>query len=175
MLRSRALVVAVACLLVAGAACSNGDDGGSSTGSTNQPDQASTTAPSSSDEFNQAFDEGTPKEGGSIKIGVEADIASLDPAGALAQVSDYDIALAIYDPLVDYDANGDLAPSLATKWSGSPDLRTWTLELRTGVTFSDGTPFNADAVVQQFTRLKDPATKCVCASNVSHITKVEAE
>jgi peptide/nickel transport system substrate-binding protein len=175
MLRSRALLVALVCVLVVGAACSNDDKGGSSSGTTTTPDKASTTAPSASGDFNQPFAEGTPKEGGSIKIGVEAEIASLDPAGALAQVSDFDIALAIYDPLVDFDEKGNLAPSLATKWSGSDDLKSWTLDLRTDVTFSDGTPFDADAVVKQFQRLKDPATKCTCAANVAHITEVVAD
>jgi peptide/nickel transport system substrate-binding protein len=173
-LRSRIALLAAALCLVAAVSCSSNDDGGSSaTKDTGSGSPTSTTSPAG--EFNQAFEQGTPKQGGSIKIGVEAEIASLDPAGALADVSDYDIALAIYDPLVDYDTKGNLAPGLATKWSGSSDFKTWTLQLRKGVQFTDGTPFNADAVVKQFERLKDPATKCTCAANVAHITKVEAQ
>jgi peptide/nickel transport system substrate-binding protein len=37
----------------------------------------------------------------------------------------------------------------------SDDLTTWTFTLRQGVTFHDGTDFNADAVIFQFNRLKD--------------------
>ena len=176
MARPRIALVAVALTLVLAASCSNDDDGGGSatkdTGGTGSG--SSTTAPAS-DAFNQAYREGEPQDGGSIAIGVEAEIASLDPAGALAQVSDYDIAFAIYDPLVDLDEEGNLAPSLATEWSGSDDLRTWTITLRDDVTFSDGTPFDADAVVKQFERLKDPATACVCASEVALISSVTAE
>ena len=168
MARSRIALVAVALTLLVAASCSNDDDGGGSaskdTGGT--ASGSSTTAPAR-DAFNQAYRDGEPQQGGSIAVGVEAEIASLDPAGALAQVSDYDIAFAIYDPLVDLDDDGNLAPSLATEWSGSDDLQTWTLTLRDDVTFSDGTPFDADAVVKQFERLKDPATACVCASEVA--------
>ena len=76
-------------------------------------------------------------------FGVESTIASLDPAGSLAQPSDILTALAIYDHLIDYDAEGKLIPSLATEWSSSDDLMTWTIKVRTDVEFQDGTPFNA--------------------------------
>ncbi len=46
-------------------------------------------------------------------------------------------------------------PSLAEEWEVSEDLTTWTFTLRQGVTFHDGTDFNADAVVFQLNRLKD--------------------
>ena len=90
-------------------------------------------------------------------------IASLDPAGSLAQPSDVLTALAIYDHLIDYDADAKLIPSLATEWSSSEDLMTWTIKVRTDVEFQDGTPFNAAAVKAQFDRLMDPATNCTCA------------
>jgi peptide/nickel transport system substrate-binding protein len=174
-LRSRIAILTAALCLVVTVSCSSDDNGGSATKDTKGQTSTEKPPPAPAGQFNQAFEEGTPKDGGSIKIGVEAEIASLDPAGALADVSDYDIALAIYDPLVDYDTKGNLAPGLATQWSGSTDFKTWTLQLRKGVQFNDGTPFNADAVVKQFQRLKDPATKCVCAANVAHITQVEAQ
>lgn len=164
-------VTLVAALAVAG--CSNNSGDGSSSATSGTGAGGATTTPSRSD-FNQPFVAGTPKVGGAITVGVEANIASLDPAGAIAQVSDFDTALAIYDPLVDVGPKGDYVASLATRWSNSPDLKTWTITLRTGVTFSDGTPFNADAVVKHFQRLKDPATKCVCATEVALITGVEA-
>jgi len=47
-------------------------------------------------------------------------------------------------------------PSLASRWRSSPDLTTWTFDLRHDVTFHDGTPFNADAVVFALERLKNP-------------------
>jgi len=63
----------------------------------------------------------------------------------------------IYDRLIAFKpGTTDLAPALATKWSVSPDGKTWTLHLRSGVMFQDGTPFNAEAVQFNFERWWDP-------------------
>lgn len=54
----------------------------------------------------------------------------------------------VYEPLVRYQADGTIAPWLATSWEVSPDGRDYTFHLREHVTFSDGTPFDAYAVKQ---------------------------
>jgi peptide/nickel transport system substrate-binding protein len=46
----------------------------------------------------------------------------------------------------------EVEPSLAESWETSPDGKTWTFNLRDGVTFHDGEPFNADAVCFNFER-----------------------
>lgn len=46
-------------------------------------------------------------------------------------------------------------PDLATNWSVSPDGLVWTFNLRTGVTFQDGTRWNADAAKMNFDRWAD--------------------
>jgi peptide/nickel transport system substrate-binding protein len=51
----------------------------------------------------------------------------------------------------------DVEPGLATTWRVSPDGKRWTFELRAGVTFHDGTPFDAAAAVFAFERLLVPA------------------
>ena len=105
--------------------------------------------------------------GGKIVFGVEAEIASLDPAGALAQLSDIDIAFAIYDPLVDLDEEGQprALPGHRVDRLRRP-ARPGRSQLRDGVTFSDGTPFDADAVVDPHSPgSRIPATACVCASD----------
>lgn len=51
----------------------------------------------------------------------------------------------VYEPLVRYTATGSLEPWLATGWTISPDGRTYTFKLREGVTFTNGTPFDAAA------------------------------
>ena len=75
-----------------------------------------------------------------------ADPRGLDPAyvddGESAK-----IMCNIYENLVKYKAgNTDIEPALATSWTQSADGLTWTFNLRKGVTFHDGTPFNAEAV-----------------------------
>jgi len=50
----------------------------------------------------------------------------------------------------------DIEPDLATSWSVSPDGLVWTFKLRKGVTFHDGTPWNAEAAKANFDRWADP-------------------
>ena len=60
-----------------------------------------------------------------------------------------------YEGLVAYQDGADTAeivPELATDWTLSDDGLTYTFTLREGVTFHDGTEFNADAVVASFER-----------------------
>ena len=94
--------------------------------------------------------------------------------GMIQQPSDFTVALALYDPIVGFDAQDKPAPTgLASKWTSSPDLKTWTFTLRPGVTFTDGTPVNAQAVVTQVNAQK-ALPDCGCQADMAHITNVEA-
>ena len=48
---------------------------------------------------------------------------------------------------------GEYVPLLAESWASNPDLSVWTFHLRDGVTFHDGTPFDAEAARASFERL----------------------
>lgn len=63
---------------------------------------------------------------------------------------------ASYDPLTKLRADGRLDPWLATDWQATSPT-TWRFKLRPDVTFSDGTPFDAAAVVDAVTVLASPA------------------
>lgn len=104
-------------------------------------------------------------------MGTESGVASLEP-GVAAQPADKVITLGIFDPLMTYD-DGELEPFLAKSLTPSDDLKTYDMELRPDVTFHDGTPLNADAVVKHFDRLKDPATQCPCQGLVSIIESMD--
>jgi len=112
-----------------------------------------------------------PVKGGELVFGTESDVATLAP-GEAAQPSDKVITLGIYDPLTTYE-DGKIVPFLAESIEGTDDLLTYTITLRDGVTFHDGTPLNADAVVKHFDRLKDPATACPCQTNIAAITSMD--
>jgi nickel transport system substrate-binding protein len=56
----------------------------------------------------------------------------------------------VYEPLVQYSADGKIIPWLAESWTISPDGREYVFKLRKDVKFSDGTPFNAAAVKKNF-------------------------
>ncbi|MBK7781702.1 MAG: hypothetical protein IPJ58_13225 [Ardenticatenia bacterium] len=92
-----------------------------------------------------------------LVFGHPEDAAKLDPA----DVTDGESLLAtwhIYEGLTRYKAGStEVEPALATAWTVSDDGLTWTFTLREGVTFHDGEPFNADAVVWNFNRWFDPA------------------
>ena len=154
----RRLAAALLAIGLLGAACGGGgdDDGG---GASEGPD--TTEAP-----------EREPVKGGELTFGMESDVATLDVGQAL-QPADKVITLGIYDPLMTYE-DGEIVPFLAASFEPSEDLATAEMALRSGVTFHDGTPLNADAVIKHFDRLKDPATGCSCQGQVSIIESMEA-
>ena len=81
----------------------------------------------------------------------------IDPAQVWDDTSSFYVNN-IFDTLVRLDPRTlKIEPSLAVSWQASPDGRTWTFQLRRGVSFHDGTPFDADAVVFTFFRQMDPA------------------
>ena len=63
----------------------------------------------------------------------------------------------VYETLVRVTPEGDIVPGLATEWS-YPEPTTLRLALREGVSFHDGSPLDAAAVVASFERILDPAT-----------------
>lgn len=56
----------------------------------------------------------------------------------------------VLDYLTYTDAKGITVPYMLEKWSASDDLKTWTLNLKKGIKFSDGQEFNADDVIFNF-------------------------
>jgi len=65
----------------------------------------------------------------------------------------HEALLAIFEPLIRLDDSGNPGPGLAESWTRNDDLTELTLKLRRGVTFHDGTPFNAEAVKRNFERM----------------------
>jgi len=96
-----------------------------------------------------------PVMGGTLTGIIPPSITDIDPVTIydqggivlIQQVCEYLIALD--------NANG-LKPSLAESWSGNEDASVWTFKLRQGVTFNDGSPFEAEDVVATMERVVDP-------------------
>ena len=98
-----------------------------------------------------------PKEGGTITVlegqGFSGDWPyGFDPATDVTGAANQDFFDAVYGQLFDLGANGVIEPDLATSYSYSANSETVTINLRHGVKFSDGTPFNAQAVVWNWER-----------------------
>ncbi len=82
-----------------------------------------------------------------LTIGIQLEPTNLDPTtgGAAAAIRSV-TALNIYNGLTTIDKDGAVRPDLATSWDISADGLVYTFHLKTGITFSDGTPFTADDV-----------------------------
>ncbi|WP_274423307.1 ABC transporter substrate-binding protein [Chelativorans sp. YIM 93263] len=86
-------------------------------------------------------------------VGQIAEPKSLDPH-AVTAVNDFRILMNVYEGLVRYsDGTLEVEPALAESWEVSDDGTEYTFTLREGVTFHDGSPFNADAVKFNFDRM----------------------
>jgi peptide/nickel transport system substrate-binding protein len=92
--------------------------------------------------------------GTSLVIALAHEPASLNPLAGYAEHG----AAKIFDGLLEHRANSTLRPALAAELpEPAPDGRSWTVALRAGVTFSDGTAFDATDVVATYHALLDPA------------------
>src|SRR5215207_3212496 len=80
-----------------------------------------------------------------LRIGMQADLATLDPAQSASFVDRVALA-AVCDKLIDLDAKLSFVPQLATEWSWADDGLALTMKLRPGVVFHDGEPLDAEAV-----------------------------
>ena len=76
------------------------------------------------------------------------------------------------ETLVEYTTEGELEPMLATEWTQVED-KAWDFTLREGVTFQDGTPMDAEAVVGALTHVLEVPTPAR-AFNADVIAGVEA-
>ncbi|GAA2725004.1 ABC transporter substrate-binding protein [Cellulomonas aerilata] len=104
---------------------------------------------------------------------------------ALAETGEYDtlhplehplgITSKLYDGLVAVGPDGVLEPGLATAMPvPDADLTSWTVTLRDGVTFSDGSTFDAADVVAAYEAVRDPAVGSWMAADYSMIRSVTA-
>ena len=146
----RACAATAAVLLIAAtvAACSGGASGAGSGGGSAGASAAATAGPQNS---------AAPRAGGSFTMLEETGLTGawptgLDPATDGNGSANQSYLDAIYGNLFELGANGQTIDDLATGYTLSPDAKTVTIELRHGVTFSDGTPFNAAAVAFNFKR-----------------------
>jgi peptide/nickel transport system substrate-binding protein len=79
----------------------------------------------------------------------------------------------MYEPLVRRDKDLKLDPALATEWS-QPQPDVWRFKLRQGVTFHDGTPFNADDVVFSYERAANPGSNLTgTVATIKEVKKVD--
>lgn len=92
--------------------------------------------------------------GGSFTVSYSVPPMPLDPHRVPSDIAFYTYGAPVYDRLTKIDANGELAPMLAESWEFSDDGLSLDFKLREGVTFSDGTAFDAEAVKANLDRAR---------------------
>jgi peptide/nickel transport system substrate-binding protein len=152
--RGRAVGIAAFTIVFAVAACSS-TPGTAGSGSAT----ASSTAGSSAG-ANPAVDQevaGCPASGGTLTVDLDEQVLpDIDPSYTPEAVA-YRVIRGVFDSLVYEGSNGHFTPWLSTSWTVNSTDTSYTFTLRKGVTFSDGTPLNAQAVKYTFDRIESPA------------------
>jgi peptide/nickel transport system substrate-binding protein len=161
--RTLPAVLAAAALLATAAACGGDDDDGGSAAETQADlDALGPELPGEAPE---------PAAGGELVVGTIFDPFGLEPTTFVGSVTDAAVSLALYDPLMMYLPDGSVEPWLASAME-TEDSQTWTMTLRDGVTFQDGTPFDAEAVRVNLERHMDPANRSRALTNAVNIESV---
>lgn len=77
-----------------------------------------------------------------LRVAIAGETGDLDLLQNVSTLSSYS---AVFDALIHYGPGGTLEPGLATAWTIAEDGLSISFDLREGVSFSDGTPFDATA------------------------------
>lgn len=160
--------LAVLCLSVSSAACSKAST----------PGADSAPAPTKLDQVQSAYgsskgppDGATPKDGGNLVFGIEAEPEGLDPTRYAFASSGHMVASAVFDPLATLDAKGEPVPYLASAIEHNADHTTWTLTIPAGIEFHDGTKLDAAVVVDN---LEAYRSSLITAQSMGTVSSVSA-
>ena len=154
--RMVSVVAAVAAVALFASSCSSS---GSSSGGN--------SASSTSDITVKAT--GAPTAGGSVKFALEADSDGFNPTTNRWAVSGHMVGSAVFDPLSAYDENGKAQPYLAKSFTPSADFKSWTIELRPNVNFSNGTPVDGAAVAKSLNAMKKDVLVGIALANIASV------
>jgi len=108
-----------------------------------------------------------------LTIGSSTEPSAIDPLFSRTG-NNQNIAMQIFDRLVETSASMEVRPGLAVSWKNI-DPTTWRVQLREGVKFQDGSPLTAEDVIFSLTRAKDvPNSPAPFSGNVASIAEMTA-
>jgi peptide/nickel transport system substrate-binding protein len=112
---------------------------------------------------------GTPKRGGTLRLGVSGGASNdtCDPAVALTIPSYVAVNLA-YDALAIESGHGAVN-QLATSWESNADATLWTIRIRDGVEFHNGKTLTAEDVIYSIRRVLDPKLPNPYQGSLGHL------
>ncbi len=97
---------------------------------------------------------GAPVRGGSLTVGLVAEIDGFYPPSNHWDTNGFIYANSLYDPLCAIGADGSIQPYLCESITANANYDTWTMTLRPGVKFHDGSALTAAVVVANYVQLK---------------------
>jgi peptide/nickel transport system substrate-binding protein len=174
--RLQVLAIPIVAALLA-ASCGGGDDDATPADDSTPADDvvvddgsdaATTDAPSTPDETSATTDDDAsdgspvvetlpptaenedPVFGGTLRFGLEAETSGLNPSTSALAASGWTMINAVFDTLTADTADGGVVPYLAESYTPNEDFTQWTVKVRDGITFHDGEPLNADALIANF-------------------------
>lgn len=153
MMRRIAVLLALVMIFAACASTTTDETSGSDTGSTEGTAGSTVTEPAGT----EPPDAQPMVPTGTLTVAHGVDIASLDPQTVQTSAI-MGILTMMVETLTELTPEGTIEPLLATSWDISDDGLVYTFTLREGVSFSDGEPFNAEAVKFSLERLISPDT-----------------
>jgi len=117
---------------------------------------------------------GAAKTGGEVRFGLEAETTGgfCLPQAQLV-VGGIQVAAAVYDTLTMPNTKNQYVPNLAESVTPNATFNEWTIKLRSGIKFHDGTPLNADAVKQNMDAWKKGRLFAFVYSNMGDVTVVD--
>ncbi len=112
-----------------------------------------------------------------VTIGTTCDLTTLDLGQFVVFGADVPILDNVYDSLASRNRDGSSEPAIATEWSVSDDGLAWTLILRKGVRFNNGTVMTAKDVAYSLERYRDKQytsnTAALWSSYLDHVKIVD--
>lgn len=107
-----------------------------------------------------------------LKVAIGTDLDTVDPHGQTTTTV-FNVMRHVYEPLIGLNERGEPVPLLAESWEISSDGLVYTLHLRKGVKFHDGTELDAETVKLNFNRWLDPTVRVPLRSQLGPVDHVE--
>ena len=157
--------VAGGAVVLAGAA------GSALAGCSSDSSSSSTTAASGS---KPGVGTGTPVQGGSLTVGSMADIDGFYPPNNHFDTNGYNIATTIYDTLCAVAADGSIQPNLCQSITPNSTFDGWTMKLRSGIKFNDGSDLTAAVIVANYQALNASLLTGQALTQIATVTATDS-
>lgn len=153
-MKKKILAVLLASVLGIAAAGCGSNSGNDSSGSTDTQQESVSKEAKSSAETVEVPEGESVSQDTDIVAAVNVDFTTLDPLDTSDTLSG-DIQRMLMDGLFGFDREMNVIPMLAESYEANEEATEYTFTLRQGITFSDGTPWNAEAAKANFDRWGD--------------------